>query len=331
VRGVVRSRGDMISVQLYLHDVQKGTVVLGKEYEAHNTQARVIAHRFGNEIMRYFTGEPGVFGSQIAFSSKVGRFKELFVMDMDGSNLRQLTEERGLAISASWHPREAKLIYTSYQTKVPNLFEVDVVSRRTRQITKTNTLEVGAEYGQDGSTVLTSQSRGRDSGIVLLSGQGQLVRRLTSVPGAIDVSPTWSPDYARVAFVSNRAGGPQIYVMNSDGSGVRRISFVASNYCTDPAWSPRGDRVAFVCRADGGFNIFSARPDGSDPLQITSYGNNEDPAWSPDGRYLVFSSTMGRGGAGNLVMTKADGTSPRQITQARIGDSAPTWGPVPGF
>jgi TolB protein len=328
VRGIVVPVGDRIRVRLFLHDVPARKIVLGKEYEGDVGQLRRIAHRFSNEIMKYFTGEFGVFGSQISYTSNVGRFKELFVMEMDGSNVRQLTSDRGLAISSSWHPEGQSLIYTSYRNRIPDLFLIDINSRQIRQITEGDGLEIGGKFSRDGRSILSSLSVARDSDIVLLSPTGQLLRKITATSGVIDVSPHWSPDNSRIVFCSNRSGGPQIYTMNADGSGARRVSYVNSNYCTSPRWSPRGDRIAFVCRADGGFQVFTANPDGSAPLQLTSRGNNEDPDWSPDGRYLVFATTFGRGRNYNIAMIRSDGSSLRQLTSGQLSSTQPSWGPM---
>lgn len=59
-RGRVRS-------QMYLLDVQKQSVVLAKQYEGDLSQVKLMAHKFANEVMRFYTGFPGVFGSEIAF------------------------------------------------------------------------------------------------------------------------------------------------------------------------------------------------------------------------------------------------------------------------
>ena len=328
VRGVVEGYGARAKIQLYLHDVQLRKVVLGKEYEGDAGQMRRIAHRFSNEIMRFFTGQPGVFGSQIAFTGKVGRFKELFVMDMDGSNVRQLTNDRGLAMSSSWNPAGNLLVYTSYRTRVPDLFIIDVYSRHLKQITSGGGLEIGGKFSRDGTQILASRTVGRESDIALMNLNGGVLRRITSSMGVIDVSPDWSPDYSQIAFCSNRGGGPQIYTMNADGSNIKRISFVASNYCTSPKWSPKGDRIAFVCRADAGFQVFVSNPDGSDALQLTSYGDNEDPSWSPDGRFLAFGTTFGRGAVSNIAVMTSDGGNIQQLTFGKSGDSEPSWGPV---
>jgi TolB protein len=307
-------------------DVQKQTVVLAKEYQGDSEQARMVAHRFANDIMKYYTGFPGVFGTEIAFSSRVGRFKELFVMEMDGSHVRQLTNERGLAMSASWDPEGGRLVYTSFRNRIPDLFIMNVASKSSRQVTRTTELEIGGHFvGSD--QLLASRTEGGESDIVLLTTDGKVQRRLTPPNRAIDVSPVPSPNGSEVIFCSNRGGGPQIYRMGIDGSNPRRISFVNSTYCTSPAWSPTGDKISFVCRADGNFQLFVADPDGGNVLQLTSSGSNEDPDFSPDGRYVTFSSTY-FGGGYNIAIMRTDGTSIKQVSTSRGGDFEPTWGPL---
>lgn len=329
VRGVVSPTAQGVRVQLYLHDVQRRTVVLGKEYEGELSQVPRMAHKFANEIMRFFTGEPGVFGSQIAFTSRVGRFKDLFVMDMDGSNVRQLTDERALAVSSSWDRAGRRLVFTSYRNRVPDLFMVDTFSRAITQITRGPALELGAQFLPEGGGLLASRTVGGNSDLVELGLDGAVLRTVLPARGTINVSPRFSPMGDRVVFCSNRAGGPQIYTMTRDGGDVKRVSFVNSNYCTSPAWSPKGDRLAFVCRADAGFQLFTAGVDGSAPLQLTSGGDNEDPDWSPDGRYLVFASTYGHKGSFGLSLMRSDGSNLRELTRSRGGDTEPTWGPLP--
>lgn len=326
VKGKVTVSGGTITAQLYLIDVQKQSVVLAKEYEGDEEQARLIAHKFANDIMKFYTGFPGVFGTEIAFSSRIGRFKELFVMEMDGSNTRQLTSERGLAMSASWDPAGGRLVYTSFRNRIPDLFLMNVASKSVRQVTRTTELEIGAHFlGSD--RLVVSRTEGSDSDLVIMSTDGKVERRITPPNRAIDVSPVPSPDGSELIFCSNRGGGPQIYRMGIDGSNARRISFVNSNYCTSPAWAPTGDRIAFVCRADGNFQMFVADPDGGNVLQLTSSGSNEDPDFSPDGRYLTFSTSY-FGGGYNIAIMRTDGTSIKQVSTARGGDFEPTWGPL---
>lgn len=332
VKGNVVGSGSSVRIQLYLHDVPGERVALGKEYEGTVEDIPRIAHKFANEIMKVVTGEYGPFGSQIAFSGRVGRFKDLFVMDMDGSNVRQLTNERGLALSPEWDRSGRRLLYTSYRRRIPDLFILDVASRGSVPLTSGPTLEVGGVFLPNGN-VITSVTEQSDSGLVELTPTGQSVRALTPRNRAIDVSPTLSPDGTRLAFCSDRAGGPQIYVMPVGGGEAKRISFVTSRYCTSPAWSPKGDRIAFVCRADGGFQMFVAGVGGENPIQLTSGGDNEDPSWSPDGRYLAYGSTFGKKAGFSIAMMRVakgmEGSAISALSTSRGDDTQPTWGPLP--
>lgn len=327
VKGSVQSLpSGMVRIELILYDVMQQKAVLGKGYECAPSDTKRIAHKFTNEIVKYFTGQSGVFGTQIAFVSKVGRFKEIFVMDLDGSNVRQLTFDKGLALSPAWSPSGDRIIYTSYKSRRPDLYVSPSSGGQPVRLTKGDGLEIGAEFSPDGRSIITSITQQGSTTLSLLDAQGGFIKRLTS-SGAIDVSPSWSPDARQVAFCSNRGGEPQIYVMNADGTNPHRISFVDSNYCTSPSWSPTGDKVAFVCR-DQGNQIYISAPDGQQTIQLTHAGNNEDPAWAPDGRSVVFSSSAGQGGARNIVLYSLIGNTTTRVTHSASEDSMPVWSPM---
>ncbi len=326
VKGDVKRSGDKVIVRLYLHDIQQQRAVVGKKYEVDAQDVAKVAHKFSNEIVAYFTGTPGVFGSRIAYVSRMGRFKEIFVMDMDGSNATQLTWDKGLAMSPAWSPTGDRLVYTSYKTRQPELYIMSPGVGKGKQLTNRPGLEMGAEFSPDGTKLISAASVSGVSKIALFDLKGRLLRRLTA-SSSIDVSPSWSPDGRRVAYCSNRAGGPQIYVMNADGSNPRRISYANSNYCTSPAWSPKGDKIAFVCRSGNRNHIFIGSPSGGTATQVTYSGNNEDPAWSPDGRYIALSSNSG-GGARSINLLSIQTGQMSQITTAKQEHSQPAWSVV---
>lgn len=326
VKGVVQLNGSVLEATIYLHDVLQQRAVIGKKYQAEKNDAAKIAHLFANEIMFYFTGERGVFGTQLVYVSRVGRFKELFRMDLNGTNVVQLTRDRGLALSPAWSPSGDKIVYTSYRSRKPDLYFLPPSGGMPTRVTDREGLELGARFSPDGSTLAASVAVDGISKIMLLNLQGRILNRLTT-GGSIEVSPSWSPDGSAIAFCSNRLGGPQIFVMPSSGGEARRISHTGSNYCTSPSWSPRGDKVVFVCRK-GGFQLFLASPNGDKVTQLTFTGNNEDPSWSPDGRFIVYSSNFGRGGSRNIAVLSLLGGRPTQVSFAKSEDSQPAWSPV---
>jgi len=327
VKGKVTRSGDRVTAELYLYDVLQQKPVIARRYSGSESEYAMMAHRFANEILLYFTGERGVFGTRIAYVGTVGRFKELFVMDLDGSNQKQLTNDRGLVYSPSWSQKGDKLVYTSYAARVPDLYISDSEGKgRATRITKRSGLEVGAKFISSGSGLISSASFDGVSKIVLFDLRGTLLKKITG-GSSIDVSPSYSPDGSQIAFCSNRAGGPQVYTMGADGSNVQRISFLDSRYCTSPAWSPKGDKIAFVC-AKGGFQLFMSDPQGGNAIQLTFSGDNEDPHWSPDGRFLVFSSTNLGSRSKQIGILSLLGGRPTRVTDTSGDSNQPSWSPL---
>ena len=325
VKGEVTRKGSDISVRLVLFDVLQQRSVLGKVYDANHGDHVRVAHKFANEIVGFFSGEKGVFGSQIAFIAQVGRFKELFIMDSDGSNVRQLTQDKGLVVSPSWSPRGDKIVYTSYKTRQPELYIIGPDGGSATQVTDRKGLELGAKFTQDARSLVASASVAGLTNLVMFDLRGRLLRKVSN-SSSIDVSPSLAPDGEQLAFCSNRAGGPQIYVSSIRGGEARRISFTPSDYCTSPSWSPKGDKIAFVCRASGN-QIFMSSPNEREVLQLTFQGNNEDPNWSPDGRYIIFSSDFGRGGVRNIALLNVQTGEIKQLSFGKRNEVQPAWSP----
>jgi TolB protein len=333
VKGKTDNINGKLVIDFYLHDVATGKSVLGRNYGLSLEDFDLAAHKIANEIVKYLTGKLGPFGSQIVYSSRVGRFKELFVTDLLGKNVRQLTREKGLAVSPTWNNSGKLILYTSYSRKVPDLNILKFPEATVRSLTRTPELEIGGDFAPDGSNVITSVSGAKDTDLVIFNRLGKLVKTYGRGNNSIDVSPSYSPDGTKVAFCSNRSGGPQIYVLDLGSGREERISFVDSPYCTSPDWSPDSSKLAFVCRSDGGFQIYTSDSGGEGVSQLTFGGDNEDPSWSPDGRFLVFASTFGKRFGFNLALLRlGDNRSLgeiKQLTFRTSDDTDPSWGPVP--
>lgn len=323
VKGVLERDGDNLTVEARLFDVYQRRQLAGRRYRGDAGDLRRMAHRFADEIMAQLTGERGPFDSQVAFlSTRDGRFKDVYVMSLDGGDIRRVTSNDTLNLSPAWAPDSRSLLVTSYRARNPDLFSVDVASRRWARMSGSSGPILGGRWSPDGRQIAATLEADGNSDIVILDADGGLRRRLTD-HWAIDVSPSWSPDGTQIAFCSSRSGAPQIYVTKVTGGPVRRVTYEGT-YNTSPSWSPKGDRIAYASRTGGRFQIFTVRTDGSEVRQVTqSPGSNEDPSWSPDGRYVVFSST--RSGRARLYVSDLTGTSQVELTEGNGDDTSPAW------
>ena len=126
------------------------------------------------------------------------------------------------------------------------------------------------------------------------------------------ISPVWSPDGKRLAYVSFEAKRPVVYVHSLlDGKRTVAANFRGSN--SAPAWSPDGSRLAVCLSREGGSQIFTVNPDGSGLRRLTSStAIDTEPRWSPDGQWLYFTSD--RGGTPQIYRMPANGGEPQRVT-----------------
>ena len=325
VKGGFSVQGDEVTVELRLFDVYQNKERVGKRYVGKVKDYRRIAHKFVDEIINQFTGIPGIFNTRIAYvSTSGGRFKEIYVSHLDGSEKFQVTNNRTINLSPAWTPDGRSILYSSFKDRVQTLFLFELYSGREVKFPPRAGHYIGGKVSPDGQSVAASMEVGGNSNLFLLDRNGNVIRRLTDDPG-IEVSPAWSPDGRQLVFVSDRSGSPQLYILDLAGGKTRRLTYSGS-YNTSPEWSPRGDKIVYTGRVGNRFAIFTISVDGGDPRKLTSEASDsEDPTWSPDGRFIAFSSN--RAGRYQLYMMQASGENQRRLTGSGGDDTKPTWSP----
>jgi TolB protein len=126
------------------------------------------------------------------------------------------------------------------------------------------------------------------------------------------ISPAWSPDGTRIAYVSFENKKPVVYI-HSLVTGNRTVlaNYKGSN--SAPAWAPDGNRLAVVLSRDGGSQIFTLKPDGSDLKRLTTTtAIDTEPFYSPDGQFIYFTSD--RGGGPQIYRMPATGGEAARVT-----------------
>jgi len=126
------------------------------------------------------------------------------------------------------------------------------------------------------------------------------------------ISPAWSPDGRRLAYVSFENKKPVVYVHSlSDAKRIVLANFKGSN--SAPAWSPDGSRLAVTLSREGGSQIFLINPNGSGVRRLTtSSAIDTEPRFSTDGQWIYFTSD--RGGTPQIYRIAAAGGEPQRLT-----------------
>lgn len=339
IRSGYRIVQNELTVEAYLYFVPQAKAVLGKTYKASVNDARTVAHTFANDVIKELTGKQGMFLSKLVTSRTTAKGqKEIFVMDWDGANPKQITSHKSIAQSPAWSTDGKTVAYTAFayhakeKTRNADLFSYDLTTGRRWLLSFQKGINSGAAFMPNGSQLLLTISSGGNPDIWRMTTEGKGLTRLTNGPrGAMNVEPSMSPDGKRIAFSSDRSGRPMIYVMDADGNNVKRIT-IAGEYNSTPRWSPDGKRLVFAGFDKSNFDIFTMNPDGTEMVRLTSakkpngkMADNEDPSFSPDGRHVLFVSN--RTGGRQLYIVSVDGENERRITFDRHDYFKPMWSP----
>ena len=245
--------------------------------------------------------------ARIAFVSDRDGNYDIYVMDVDGGNLRRLTNHPDIDSLPSWSPDGKRIVFTSKRDG-----------------------HVDAIHG-----FATSE-------IYVMDADGDNPQNLTNHPKE-DWYPSWSPDGKRIVFSARKDGHfenelaltYEIYVMDNDGGNQQRLTENRKNDW-HPSWSPTGKRIAFTSDRKGdfqNFEIYVMDNDGGNQQRLTENRVSDSfPSWSPDGEQIVFCSDRDghvhakHGWSTNeIYVVDADGGNQQNLTNHPHDDLEPAW------
>ncbi len=305
-----------------------GAQAFGKVYNGSLDEAgtRKVAREFAADILARF-GAKSLVGSKIYFVSNRSGAKEIWSMDYDGSNQKQMTRFSSIATTPTLSRDNSKLALTTFLRGTPGITILTADSaRRLTFVNPESSVVTTPDFTPDGKQILLSTKLGSGyANIFISNADGSNLRPLTSAR-AVEVEPRVNPkNGTEVVFVSGRSGPAQIYKMNIDGADVQRLTD-GSGQAANPSWHPDGRLIAFSWTGGlerGNFNIFVMDVASREFAELThGTGRNQNPSWAPDGRHIAYSSK--RGGNSHIWTMLADGTQVKQLTT--IGSNEmPVW------
>jgi Tol biopolymer transport system component/uncharacterized RDD family membrane protein YckC len=240
--------------------------------------------------------------------------REIYVLQADGDDLRQLTD------NDAWdaHPdlfHDERIVFSSEREDGRRqLWTMGVDGSAPQRLTRSDGDDVEPDWSPDGERIVFVRQRDGDSALYVIDADGSDERRLSGGGASYDVAPDWSPDGETVAFARGVDGAYQIHTVDADGAGLRRLGAADGNDLM-PRWSPDGEQIAFSSDRDGNWEVYVMAADGSDVERLTT-----DPAydqslsWSPDGDKILFRSGRGLDEGGEIWAMDRDGSDPERLT-----------------
>ncbi len=288
--------------------------------------ARKVAREFAADIVGQFGGV-SLIGSRIYFASDRTGHKEIWSMDYDGSNQKQITHYNSISTFPCVSPDNSKIAFTTWYRGNPGIFVHSLeTGRKLPFYNQSASLNAPSDFTPDSQRLLLySTAAGGYAQIYIANTDGSNLHRISSVR-AIEVEPKVNPKTGQdLVFVSGRGGLPQVYRMNIDGADIVRLTD-GEGEAVNPAWHPDGQKIAFAWTKGfepGNYNIFVMDVATRQFVQLThGTGRNENPVWAPDGLHIVFSSKRGR--TNQIFTMLADGSQQKQLTTVGNNEK-PVW------
>jgi TolB protein len=145
-----------------------------------------------------------------------------------------------------------------------------------------------------------------------------------------DISPSWSPDGAHIAYTSYQQQTAGLYILDVYEGKRSAVSLRGGSF--SPAWSPDGKKLAFMSTGDGNSEIYVAdvefEPTRVGKIRRLTFNPGIDtaPTWSPNGREIAFTSD--RGGTPQIFIMDVDGSNVRRISMGANWNDSPSWSPT---
>jgi len=264
---------------------------------------------------------------QLLFSAEENKVFNIYIINGDGTGLKQLTDDEGSDMLPKWLPDASGFIFESDRKgKQFQAFLFSFSDSLYQQVGNFNFEVRSPSISVDNDIVFVS-NKDNAKQIYKMDLNGNNLQKLTNTTYD-DVYPVWSPDALFIAFQTFRHDKQtDIYLCDRSGTNLVRVTKDnAFDYM--PNWSPNGKELIYSSTEAGNLDIFTIKTnDKGKPKNISNTPdiNEMMPVFSADGKYIAYMFAKGRK-TGIHVMS-IDGSTKAQVTPDYLPAAMPSWRP----
>lgn len=299
VKGEFENQGNSGNIRLYAYDVGEQETISALEFtlqfdgpEKKIREVRRAIHNFVDGMVQKYDpdGFPGCAHTYIAF------------------------------VNAQWRADSG-----GKKMKVHEIYIMDYDGRNIRPITQDRNLCLSPAWSPDGRKLVYTSYRQANPDLYVYNLDTGRIRVLAAFPG-MNSAASWHPNGGSLAITLSRDGNPEIYRINADGSNPVRLTH-SRDVDTSPVYTPDGSAIYFISDRYGAPQIMRMAASGGQPSAVVRSGQNDDPAVSPKGDKIAYTSSAGGGGF-NIWVADLNGGNARNLTGNLGGNCEhPSWAP----
>lgn len=267
-------------------------------------------------------GTPG----KIAFRSDKTGYPDIYLMNADGSDVVDLTNQKNWNDQASWSPDGRQIVFTSQRDGRAQIYVMNADGSNQHNISNSPDEDMVPDWSPDGTKIAFRRDTGSVEQIWVMNTDGSEQHNISGSDTS-DISPSWSPDGMKIAYAG---AGQDIWTMNPDGSDKTDITNNdLGNF--EPTWGgPDGHEIAFTSSRTGSPEIWVMNDNGSNQHQLTTTWALE-ASWAPDGSKVLYTgSPDGNWEHADIWEMNPDGSDPVDLTPTDPALNAEAaWQPAP--
>jgi TolB protein len=249
---------------------------------------------------------------KIVFVSNKNGNEDIFIIDIDGANLTQLTDNTARDVYPVSSPDGKKIAYTSEIGGYWQIVVMEADGSNKVQLTRDPFRSGYPTWSFDGRHIFYEVYRDGDWEIYRMNSDGSGKKRLTFNSDSYDWHPSAHPFQYQVLYESGPGGNEKLYLMDEDGSNKDRVSDNGMRMRT-PTYSPDGSEIAFMGYEGNNHFIYLMDSDGENIKRLTGdISKCGHPEYSPDGEFIVFQGIVD--GQEEIFIINSDGSNLKRLT-----------------